>query len=501
MSKKNIGTLLIILLFGLLLRCAELSKHRYWIDEAISVANAVGIGRLDIEKNRVFTAQQIWASPAGTQANCVYDDSGNGILHTLLLKKWIDWVGFEEKNARLLSVFWGFCCILLTFWLGKKLFTTKIGLTAAFLVALHPILIEYSREMRSYSQATALFLFATIVLVEQLAKWKRATYSKVSFLMGWLVYAVLIGLVFCTHYLACLMFLVHGLIVLAYADLKLCLIYALTGFLGLGFCSIWYLNGGAMGFERMQSISTGYALNAQDMPFQALSARNMVGGILQAIIFQLGIYLQYFNLQIRHFIWILCFFVLLMSPLKKITQKTHPDYFWARALIFLAFNGLFFSVILAFQAKHMISMTPKYSIWCLPFLCLLLALCWVENTTNTTPPKKISTIIYKIAGCFVLIIWSVGYFKVFLDKDFNRKDSNKLPTIKKEILAKADISDTIVFTKKYDAVLFNLYIDKDNKTSQTIRLDTTPIKNGIYNTQYIILVDSLNRQKGIWAMD
>jgi tetratricopeptide (TPR) repeat protein len=62
--------------------------------------------------------------------------------------------------ARLVPFLTGVLAILVTFFLGRALFSRAVGLTAACLVACSPLLIFYSQNSRTYAPLTLLFLLS-----------------------------------------------------------------------------------------------------------------------------------------------------------------------------------------------------------------------------------------------------------------------------------------------------------------------------------------------------
>lgn len=74
-------------------------------------------------------------------------------LHYLLLKAWGSIFGFEEISLRLPSVILGVATIFLTYLIGKNLFSRKVGIIAATLLAFSSLHIYYSQEARMYALA------------------------------------------------------------------------------------------------------------------------------------------------------------------------------------------------------------------------------------------------------------------------------------------------------------------------------------------------------------
>jgi mannosyltransferase len=76
------------------------------------------------------------------------------------LKAWGELVGSSELALRSLSALWGVAAVALTFLIGRRLFGTLAGSIAALLMAVAPLAVYYSQEVRMYAQVTALEMLA-----------------------------------------------------------------------------------------------------------------------------------------------------------------------------------------------------------------------------------------------------------------------------------------------------------------------------------------------------
>lgn len=88
-----------------------------------------------------------------------------------LLWVWGNLFGFSESVVRLPSVILGIATVGLTYLLGKEMFSKKVGLLAATILALAPLHIYYSQEARMYVLAafsvTLSFYFLNRVLLKK----------------------------------------------------------------------------------------------------------------------------------------------------------------------------------------------------------------------------------------------------------------------------------------------------------------------------------------------
>jgi hypothetical protein len=115
------------------LRLHQLGRLSFWYDEVVTMRLARS------------------PSPRVLFARLFQIDATRAPLHPLLLELWVRLFGTSEFAARSFSVLCGIATIVLVFQIGRAAFDLKTGLWAAWLAALSPILIVYSREARMYA--------------------------------------------------------------------------------------------------------------------------------------------------------------------------------------------------------------------------------------------------------------------------------------------------------------------------------------------------------------
>ena len=126
--------LALILAVATILRAEKLGKLSYWYDEVVTI--------------RIATAPDIPAMLALLEKT----DATRAILHPLLLHGWVRVFGSSEAAARAFSVVCGVLTVAWVARLGRILSgQPRTGLWAAWLAALSPMLILYSREVRMYA--------------------------------------------------------------------------------------------------------------------------------------------------------------------------------------------------------------------------------------------------------------------------------------------------------------------------------------------------------------
>jgi mannosyltransferase len=123
----------LIIVVATLVRVYQLGRLSFWYDEVVTM--------------RLARAE----NPAQLFERLFQIDATRAPLHPLLLQLWIKLFGPSEAAARSLSVLAGVVTIVLIFEIGRVGFDAATGLWAAWLAALSPLLIVYSREARMYA--------------------------------------------------------------------------------------------------------------------------------------------------------------------------------------------------------------------------------------------------------------------------------------------------------------------------------------------------------------
>jgi 4-amino-4-deoxy-L-arabinose transferase-like glycosyltransferase len=119
----------IILCLATFLRFYQLSNQSLWSDEGNSVALARR-GFVEIAQRTAFDIHPP--------------------LYYWLLKLWVVIFGDSEPGLRSLSAVLGIGLVYLIWLLGRRLFSRRVGLIAAFVAAVSPLQIYYSQETRMY---------------------------------------------------------------------------------------------------------------------------------------------------------------------------------------------------------------------------------------------------------------------------------------------------------------------------------------------------------------
>lgn len=150
-----------ILVLGALLRLLQLDFQPLWWDEGYSV----------------FFATRDFSDMLARTAIDIHPP-----LYYALLQLWLGLVGKDATALRLLSVVIGSAAIPLVYLTAKRLFDSGVGLVAAFLMAIAPLSIYYSQELRMYGLVLFLGL-ASVALQLQILRRDPNSNSKLDELL------------------------------------------------------------------------------------------------------------------------------------------------------------------------------------------------------------------------------------------------------------------------------------------------------------------------------
>lgn len=123
-----------ILAVALALRISRLGQLSFWYDEVVTMTVARSRG----------------LSGVLTSLNAI--DATRAPLHPILLHVWVFLFGTSERSGRGLSAASGVLTVVLVYRIAARLFASRAtALISAWLVAVSPMLIVYSREARMYA--------------------------------------------------------------------------------------------------------------------------------------------------------------------------------------------------------------------------------------------------------------------------------------------------------------------------------------------------------------
>lgn len=155
--------IILVLLFGLFLRLINLNQSLWW-DEGITFTAVSKYNLWDLATK----------FPLG---------DFHPPFYYILLMYWTKIFGYSEIALRLPSVIFGVFLIWIVYLIGKKLFTTQIGLIAGLFTATSPLLIYYSQEARMYMLDTVLVAMSMYFFILLLENFKNF-FAKIGFLLA-----------------------------------------------------------------------------------------------------------------------------------------------------------------------------------------------------------------------------------------------------------------------------------------------------------------------------
>lgn len=142
---QAISILLVISIFGIILRMNNLGSLTFWQDEAIQTYAAIGLMQ-----------QGIPVMPSGM----IYS---RAFLDTLLIAQSFKIFGINEFAARMPSALFGVLTIPLIYLAGKELGNKRVGIIAALLITFSVFENIYNRDARMYSQFQFLYLLTAFL--------------------------------------------------------------------------------------------------------------------------------------------------------------------------------------------------------------------------------------------------------------------------------------------------------------------------------------------------
>ena len=134
--------MIILIIYGFFLRFYSLSQQSLWIDEGFSINAAIQTLKYAIPR---------------LESGFVY---GGGIINTYFMAFFIKIFNDSIFASRFVSLIFGILSIIITYLLGKEVYSKKIGIIAALFVTFSSIEIAWSRQARMYSQLQFFFLLS-----------------------------------------------------------------------------------------------------------------------------------------------------------------------------------------------------------------------------------------------------------------------------------------------------------------------------------------------------
>ncbi len=175
--RKTYWLLLIALGLALLLRLDDVGHKIFGGDETTTALRISGFSNADMHRladarPHSFRYLERYQSPnsARTWRNTIQalavSEPQHPPLYYLVLRSWVKVFGSSVAAMRIPSAIIGALCVMATFWFCMELFgSTLPSLLAAFLAAVSPFYVAYSRQAREYSLFTLTLILASAALI------------------------------------------------------------------------------------------------------------------------------------------------------------------------------------------------------------------------------------------------------------------------------------------------------------------------------------------------
>lgn len=241
-----------ILVFAFILRVYQSGTYGIFLDEKYTLVISQGVAMegsnqrdvFFIPEKTYFTPREFWKEKTihdFIEAN-IRGDIGNSPSYYAVLWTWTKLFGLSDFSIRFPSVLFSTLLVGLIFLFVRRHFgSERLALLSAFLMAIEPFFIAYSHMARNYSMSFFLTLLATHLFLLILDR-KRAGEPGGKLVLA---YGLVFVLALLSHYLTIVVFLCHGLYALLYVrPVRVWLPFLLTGLIGVGFVSLWFIFGG-----------------------------------------------------------------------------------------------------------------------------------------------------------------------------------------------------------------------------------------------------------------
>ena len=421
---------------------------------------------LNIALDSTFTQQELRSHRTfDNVVSATISDSGNAAAYNVLLFWWASIFGDSNFAIRSLSVLFGVLTVILGYYFCRQLFNERTANIAAALLSFHPVLVEYGQLARAYIPAAFLILLATYSIY-QVSVAKRHTWLHIP------LYVIILNLSLLSHYVTLYVFLSHVLLVAIFHSHRKALVkYAIMAILGFGLFSVWLFNGGWQGKKPMNIERQMWQLNLPvngEMPEYVRTAGDIFGDTAENYLTIFGVHVEGSDFFILKILLFLLPAVSLFFVFRKVRKS---EYF--RPVMFVTFPiamYLIFAVVMALRSGHSIPFDIRYSIFIIPFSCMLLAF-GIDRMFELNQVARNAG--FALLGVFSAIMIAGLYPTLSKRKNEEPINNNRYREAASFAQRAAAENDTLVFSNRNDAILVNLYLRKSAPWQQVIRPDSS----------------------------
>lgn len=467
--KRYIPILIFLVAAGL--RLFQLSSHGLWLDEKTTALNALGWFSPDAEfwqnphKADAFTPDYFWKE--NTVDNVVKStlnkSGGNNLLFNVILHHWIGLFGTSDFAMRALSWLSGLLVVILGYTLCVKYTENKrLALFFAALLAVHPLLIAYSQELRAYALTALLCLWASFTLLRLT---KRAELDWKS----WILYGLLALLALLSHYLAVGLLLGHFVFFLFQKPgTKHWIGLAIAAIVPLFLLSMWLFFGGLDGVFELFDRSESYSSSGLADSSLQWSLYGVMAGIMQDLLHVFGNSLQNFGWRVYLLLPALLIPVLALIYARKSIGRLENNLFQLAVICTSVY--FLFQVGITFYSGHLVSLRAIYFTIVAPISILILAIAADEAMRQGGLKQKIAVV---LAG-LQLAIMVFSSFPTYTDQrsSVGERGPNPYATFAASVKEKYEPGDVLVYVNWYDAKLLNLYFRDWNIEQRVVMAKT-----------------------------
>lgn len=141
-KNKDRYLFLLVVIISVLLHFYGLGKQSFWVDEIYTIRNL----------------ECMWSDVIRTSATV----NNSPPLYYFCNKLVCSIGGYGEVSLRILSASFAVLSVVMIYFFVKELFSKKIALISAFLLAINPLFLWFSHEARNYTMVVFLLLFSLL---------------------------------------------------------------------------------------------------------------------------------------------------------------------------------------------------------------------------------------------------------------------------------------------------------------------------------------------------
>lgn len=417
----------------------------------------------------------------GNVIEATINDSGNAIAYNVILMWWTKLFGDTNTSMRMMSLLFGILTVILGYYFCRQLFNERTANIAGLLLCFHPVLVEYGQLARSYVPAT-FFILLTTYSIYQVSVSKKHTWLHIP------LYVISLNISLLFHYVTLYVFISHIFLVAIFHSHKKALVqYAIMAVIGFGIFSIWLFNGG---WEGKRPINIEKSMWQQHLPVNGEDPTNIQS--VSTVLYDVGMnWVRIFGNDLEpktrgnH-----AFHLMLLLPAAAIffvfLKVRKSEYF--RPVMFVTFPFILYTIyvlVMALRTGHNIPFDIRYSIFVIPFACMLLAFGIDRMMEYNSIAKASAYVLISIIAAIMI----AGFFPGLLRPIKNApEDSFTYHHAVDFIENNAAPGDTIVFQNTKDALLTNFYMKKNAEWIQKVdpysALNEVVVLNGEKKNSY-----------------